>query len=75
MEEVKSHKKEIETLNVDIRSFASRTDVRALAKELENQGAAIRLCADTTALNEVSKSVSQVISHLISLSACQLIDF
>lgn len=61
MKEIKSHEKEIDILNVDIRSFASRTDVRALAKELENQGAAIRLCADTKALNEVSQSVNQSI--------------
>ena len=51
--ELKIHDKEIENLNVEIRTLASRTDVRALAKELENQSAGVRLCALKSELNKV----------------------
>lgn len=53
IKEIKIHEKEIENLNVEVRTLASRTDVRALAKELENQSAGVRLCALKSELNKV----------------------
>ena len=51
--EINIHEKEIEKLNMEIRTLASRTDVRTLAKELENQSAAVRSCAQLSALIKV----------------------
>ena len=53
VKEINIHEKEIENLNVEIRTLASRTDVRALAKEFENQSAGVRLCALKSELNKV----------------------
>jgi hypothetical protein len=49
---------ELESVTAEIRTLASRSDTRALARELESHAAAIQQCAKVTEVEQVKEYLS-----------------